>query len=187
MCLKEKYLPVYQFSEKHTLKITARQADIMDAVLNFRLRDDWFFRYAIAVRELPLRLLKMRDTRPASSLQPFGMDNFTLLEKKGDQELIFGLAGKFWKADYGQRVITNGADFIAFSEAGTAKLVLSFTLNQLSETKSLLTTETRIFCPDKDALRSFTPYWYLIRPVSGLIRRRILTTIRRNAVRHISD
>jgi hypothetical protein len=30
------------------------------------------------------------------------------------------------------------------------------------------------------------PYWYLIRPVSGLIRRRILRTIRHAAERSIS-
>ena len=30
---------------------------------------------------------------------------------------------------------------------------------------------------DAAALRSFRPYWYLIRPVSGMIRRRMLRTI----------
>ena len=34
---------------------------------------------------------------------------------------------------------------------------------------------------DGSALRSFTPYWWLIRPVSGLIRRRLLTRIHRVA------
>ncbi|CRG49534.1 Uncharacterised protein [Yersinia wautersii] len=181
MCLNEKYLPVYQFNEKHSLNILAPQATIMAAVLNFCPQDDWLFRYATTFRELPIRLLDLIHSRPASSRPPFGMKNFTLLEKKDDQELVFGLAGKFWKADYGQTTITNAADFLAFSEPGTAKLVLSFTIEKLDEAHTQLTTETRVFCLDKNAQRSFTPYWYLIRPVSGLIRLRALNAISQSA------
>lgn len=181
MCLSEKYLPVYQFNERHSLNILAPQADIMAAVLNFCPQDDWLFRYATAVRELPIRLLDLIQSRPASFRQVFGMDNFTLLEKKGGRELVFGLAGRFWKADYGQSIITNAVDFLAFSEPGTAKLTLSFTVDKLSERQTQLTTETRVYCLDKNALRRFTPYWYVIRPASGLIRRRILKAISHSA------
>ncbi|SEA49031.1 hypothetical protein [Variovorax sp. YR216] len=38
-------------------------------------------------------------------------------------------------------------------------------------------TETRVQCVDRSALRHFTPYWWVIRPVSGLIRRRLLARI----------
>ncbi|TPG60796.1 hypothetical protein [Ewingella americana] len=181
MFLNEKYLPVYQFNEKHSLNILAPPADIMAAVLNFCPQNDWLIRYATAVRELPIRLLDLIQSRPASSRQAFGMENFTLLEKKGDRELAFGLAGKFWKTDYGQTTIKDAAEFLAFSEPGTAKLVLSFTIEKLNETHTQLTTETRVFCLDRNAQRSFTPYWYLIRPVSGLIRLRILKAISQSA------
>ena len=177
MCLNEKYLPVYQFSEKHSLHIMAPHADILTAVLNFRPQEDWLFRYATAVRELPIRLLDVIRGRSAKSRPSFGMENFTLLEKNGVLELVFGLAGKFWQADYGQTTLSTASDFLAFNKSGTAKLVLSFTVEKLNETHTRLTTETRIFCLDKEAKRSFTPYWYLIRPISGLIRLRILKAI----------
>ncbi|WP_223920280.1 hypothetical protein [Aeromonas caviae] len=41
-----------------------------------------------------------------------------------------------------------------------------------------MTTQTRVFCPDLACRLKFAPYWYLIRPVSGLIRRRILGAIK---------
>ena len=41
-----------------------------------------------------------------------------------------------------------------------------------------LLTETRVWCTDRAALLRFTPYWYLIRPVSGLIRHRLLARVR---------
>jgi hypothetical protein len=43
---------------------------------------------------------------------------------------------------------------------------------------TLLTTETRVFCPDPYSLVRFAPYWVLIRIPSGLIRRRTLRAIR---------
>ncbi|MCA4125719.1 hypothetical protein LDY98_05140, partial [Pseudomonas aeruginosa] len=42
---------------------------------------------------------------------------------------------------------------------------------------TLLHTETRVFCPDRASRLRFTPYWVAIRPVSGLIRRRLLAGI----------
>jgi hypothetical protein len=41
----------------------------------------------------------------------------------------------------------------------------------------MLHTQTRVFCTDEASLRRFRPYWLLIRPVSGLIRRRLLARI----------
>ncbi len=59
------------------------------------------------------------------------------------------------------------------------KLVISFTCQLLRPGLTRVTTQTRVHCLDADALRSFTSYWYLIRPVSGLIRRRMLKAIAR--------
>jgi hypothetical protein len=38
-----------------------------------------------------------------------------------------------------------------------------------------------LFCPTPVMRRKFAPYWYVIRPVSGLIRRRMLGRIRQQA------
>lgn len=181
MLLNDKYLPVYQFSEKHALSIAAVQESVIAAALAYRPDNDPIFRWAISARELPMRMLG-RLSQSGGSAQPmFGMDNFTLLEKRGNEELAFGLAGKFWKLDYGQARITDGAAFTAFCEPGTAKLVLNFIASNQNDTHTLLTTETRVFCLDQEARRKFAPYWYLIRPVSGLIRRRMLSSICKTA------
>ena len=39
-------------------------------------------------------------------------------------------------------------------------------------------TRTRVWCGDAAAQRRFTAYWLLIRPASGLIRRRMLQRVR---------
>jgi hypothetical protein len=55
--------------------------------------------------------------------------------------------------------------------------VIGFLAEPVDE-NTLLTTETRVYCPDRYSLLMFTPYWLAIRPVSGVLRRRMLRTIR---------
>jgi hypothetical protein len=50
-----------------------------------------------------------------------------------------------------------------------------------SETLTILETETRIQCLDKNALKKFSWYWFFIRPFSGMIRLQILKSIKRSA------
>lgn len=153
----------------------------MAEVINYRPEDDAFFRWAISLRELPGRLLDQIQGRVTQPRASFGMDNFTLLEQQDYQELAFGLAGQFWKADYGQAPLSDAEAFLAFCEPASARLLLSFRAQKLDNSHTRLTTETRIFCQDPQAKRKFTPYWYLIRPVSGLIRQRMLRTISQRA------
>ena len=46
-----------------------------------------------------------------------------------------------------------------------------------------LTTETRVFAPDRSVRRRFALYWTAIRPGSGMIRRMWLRAVKRRAVR----
>lgn len=183
MHLHELYLPDYHFSERHALDIAASQARVMAAARDYRPDGDALFKCAIAARELPLRVLERLQLRSGARQPPFGIDNFTRLEQRGDEELLLGLAGKFWQSDYGQARIADGPAFQAFDAPGTAKLVVGFVAEKLDDSHTRLSTETRVFCLDADARRRFAPYWYLIRPVSGLLRRRILAGIGRSACR----
>jgi hypothetical protein len=182
--LIDKYLPRYQFSERHTLSIAASQKAVIEAARAYRPESDSFFRRMIALRELPMRALGRMRQRDGEAVAPFGLHNFTLLEQAEDRELVYGLAGQFWRLNYGQTPVADGPAFLAFNHPGTARLALCFTAQRLDHDRTRLTTETRVFCQDHEALRRFTPYWYLIRPVSGLIRRRILAGIRDDAIRH---
>ena len=174
MRLNDIHLPDYQFSETHSLDIKAEPARVMAQVLAYRPEDERFFRAAITLRELPMRLMGKADRPPAAA---FGMDNFTLLEQVADRGVAYGLAGKLWQADFGLSVIADARAFAAFAEPGSVKLVVGFACEPLDSGLTRVTTQTRVHCLDATALRSFRPYWYLIRPVSGMIRRRMLRTI----------
>ncbi len=174
MRLNDRYLPTYQFSETHSLDIRAEPARVIAQVLAYRPEEERLFQVAIKLRELPMRLMgRSRAQQPRS----FGMDNFTLLEHDIDHAVVYGLAGKLWQADFGQSTIADAQAFADFAEPGSVKLVVGFACKPLAADLTRVTTQTRVHCLDGEARRRFRPYWYLIRPVSGMIRRRMLQTI----------
>lgn len=179
MELIERLMPQYQFSEKHQLLTAAQPAALLDAVLQPGVSDDPWARRFIQLRELPDRLRGALGGHSHLSTQaPFGIDNFTLLGRDGDREIALGLVGKFWQADYGQVRMAGPDHFAAFNEPGFAKLVLNFSTRPDAGGGTWLHTETRVFCNDRASTLRFTPYWWLIRPVSGLIRQRLLARVR---------
>jgi len=182
MSLIDQLLPAYQFSERHSCRMAAEPAMVLDAVPAYRPDDDRFFRFMIGLRELPMHLLAKADRIP----EPFGLHNFTLLART-DEAIVYGLIGKFWRLNYGLMPVVSGEAFRSFSENGVAKLALSFAVENASAGQTRLVTETRVHCPDRQSRLSFTPYWILIRPVSGLIRRRILNSVKGESERSSSD
>jgi len=179
MELVDKYLPDYSFTETHRRPLRASPDEALKAALTYRPESDAFFRVAIGLREVPMRLLAKLGFRHEPAPPPFGFQNFTLLETRTNRELVFGLIGRFWEPDYGLEPIPDGAAFMAFSTPGVARLALGFQATAQGNGITHLVTETRVFCPDPETLRRFAPYWYLIRPVSGLIRGRMLKSIAR--------
>lgn len=176
MSLNIKYLPNYHYKEIHRLKVVGTAEEIMSAILSYQTEDDFFFRWAIALREIPARLFSSTDQ--LISQPPFSFNNFTLLEQTS-HEVAFGLVGQFWKKDYGQIPISDAESFLAFTAPDNAKLVLYFKLDQ-DHKDFYITTETRILCLSSKSLAKFRPYWYLIRPISGIIRYRLLRQIQKN-------
>lgn len=178
LALIEHFLPTHQFSERHACAIAAPPARVLDAVAAYRPETDPLFRAMIGLRELPMRLFGKPDHQRAS----FGIDDFTLLGRD-ETSIIYGLVGQFWKPNYGLVSVADGAAFLAVDADDVAKLVLAFTVNRDPEDRTRLVTETRVHCANRAARLKFTPYWLLIRPVSGLLRRRILSSVRKASER----
>lgn len=176
--LLERFLPAYQFSERHTLQVSVPPHQLMARIETVLREPDPLVGRLIALREAPARLWQRLGGQGRLPARPFGLDDFTLLERDGDDELVFGLAGEFWRADYGLTPLADAQDFQALQHV--PRLALHFGATPVG-TGTLLCTSTRVHCPDAASLRRFTPYWYLIRPVSGFIRRRLLQRVARAA------
>jgi hypothetical protein len=177
MSLIEEFLPQHQFSERHQARVRCRPGELLDIIQNFQPPKDRAGDVAMIVRQLPARLMHWMARSQVAPPAPFTRANFTPLGRDGDSEIIGGLVGKFWRPDFGLLAINGPSEFLACNPPKTAKLVIGFLAEQVGE-DTLLTTETRVYCPDRYSLVMFTPYWLIIRPVSGLLRRRMLSAIR---------
>jgi len=180
MSLIDKFLPQHQFSARHQATIQCRPGELLDIIQNFRPTRDRVGDTAMIVRQWPARMMHWLAPSRAVRPKPFTPANFTPLGRDGDREIVGGLIGKFWRPDFGLSVINGPSEFLACNPPKTAKLVIGFLAEPIGEA-TLLTTETRVYCPDRYSLIMFTPYWLIIRPVSGLLRRRALAAIRRLA------
>lgn len=181
MSLMERFLPEWQFEERHERwlpGITTERA--FAAVVPALQAKDPLIEKAIALREWPGRCLQRMGAGGASlPTRPFGFGSFTPLGTVPGRETAYGLVGQFWRLDYG---LTPVADTQSFERVqGEPKLVIDICVEP--ETGGCrLVTRTRVHCPTEALRRRFVPYWYLIRPVSGLIRRRLLAQIHKTSL-----
>ena len=170
MSLMDKYLPRYQFSERHWTRVRASPEEVMQVVLNFNRPRDRLTEALLSLRSVLPRLFG----RDAPSID---RNIFTPLDQDPKSETVAGLIGRFWQLDGGLIPIADAEAFNRFVEPGTPKLGTGFRAMP-DPVGTLLTTETRVFCPDRYAMLRFAPYWMLIRIPSGLIRRRSLRAIK---------
>jgi len=177
MSLIDDFLPTYQFSERHQTLVRCRPGELLDIIQNFEPPPDRFTDIMMVVRQIPAGLLHRAAPARFAAPRPFARANFAPLGRDGDREIVGGLVGRFWRPDFGLVPITGASDFLACDAPGTAKLALGFSVEE-ADGASRLTTETRVYCPDRYSYLMFLPYWLAIRPFSGIIRRRALRTFR---------
>ncbi len=170
MSLIDKHLPRYQFSERHRTRVRASPDEVLRAVVDSNRPPDRLRDALMALRTVPARLLGREAPRIDSNI-------FTPLDQDEKSETVAGLIGRFWQLDGGLVPFSDADAFARFAEPGTPKLVTGFRATP-DPLGTLLTTETRVFCPDRHSLLRFAPYWLLIRIPSGLIRRRALRAIK---------
>ncbi len=120
-----------------------------------------------------------RGTFP-EKLERFG---FTRLEEDPGRELVFGIAGKFWRYDGGLRRLADRQAFLDFAEDGCVKAAWNLLVRETEGGSCELSTETRIVHFGPAARRKFRLYWSLIGPFSGAIRIGLLRGVRSRSER----
>lgn len=132
----------------------------------------------LALRGYGGRALRPRAGTFPEKLVRFG---FTKLDEDPGRELVFGIAGRFWRYDGGLRRIADRAAFLDFAEDGCVKAAWNLGIGATDGEACDLSTETRIQYFGKAARRKFRLYWTLVGPFSGALRRALLSGVKRRA------
>lgn len=169
--LGEKYLPDAQFITENTEFIKSSPAAIYPYLE--------YLDFSEATLTHLLFQLRGINVPKGTNVSTPNQSNFILLEKVPDKGIVLGLVGQFWKLS-GKLQHFDASEFASLPDKGYAKAVWYFYLTPAAS-GTILTAETRIFCPDEHTLSKFKKYWKVVKPFSGIIRHNILKAIRNNA------
>ena len=183
MDLLDEIIPTWHFGNHHQVIVEAPADRVVEALESLRLDRDasWLVRALFRARGLSVPT----GPTPRTALTASG---FSLLDERPGRELVFGIAGKFWAPREMANLVRvpDARAFKEFAEPGQAKGAMNIRVEPLDEGRTLLGTETRVWCSDRRARLLFGAYWTLIRIPSGLIRADMLRSIARRAISPVS-
>lgn len=172
----DEYLTSPDFSARYEIRINAPAPVVYRCLLRSDFSELWLVRLLMTVRSgkrLP------RSPLPSDLRQRLQGTGFVILAEAASEELVLGIAGRFWRPDGGRCTDLVADDFVGFSRPGYAKVAWNFKLQANSPAEStVLSTETRIKCFGRAALWKFRLYWGLVGPFSGLMRKAILEQVK---------
>ena len=167
--LIDTFLPDYDVSKKHSIKIDAPVGVVYNQIYHLDLSGSF-----------PIRLLFKLRGLPSSALTLQGLEEmgFAKLGAVQNEEFLMGLIGRFWSIN-GDLQKIDANSFTSFNKAGYARAAWNFRTIEEGDGRTLLTTETRVQCTDEVSARRFRIYWSIVGPFSGWIRKEALRIVKR--------
>jgi len=174
----DEFLPIYDVSASYEIRIHAPPSIVYQCLLRSDFNDLWLVRLLMTIRTGK----RQRQNRVFRDLtERLQSTGFVMLVEVPGDELVVGVAGKFWRPDGGRCLDLTARNFGEFTRPGYAKAAWNFSFRTESGQCTVLSTETRIKCFGRSALWKFRLYWTLIAPFSGLIRKAILKRVKIDA------
>ena len=163
--LIDKYLPQYTFNEFHEIVVNRSIENVYHVAKDFDLSRSRTISLLFKIRGLPTKRL---------NLQNFVDDmGFTNLEENYPYENLIG----FWARIKIAKIISY-EDFANNSISPWLKVVWNFKFEELEKGKTKVSTETRVLCVAPITKLTFGLYWAIIKPFSGLTRKKMLKIIK---------
>ena len=171
--LADEFLPVYDVSDSVATVVHADLTATWNALMHVDLIDVGRRRPLVAalgaLRALPdiashilhgevpqgapphLRLTDLSEI-------PMGKGGWILLGNQPQDEIAFGLVGKFWRPVIEFAEVSRD-DFVAFDRPGFAKTIYSLAVHRIGEAQTLLSGTMRTTTTDEHAREWFRRYW----------------------------
>ncbi len=167
--LIDKYLPEYTFNEYHDIIVNCPIEDAYKAAKDFDMSKSKLINVLFNLRGMPTKRM---------NLQGFVSDvGFTNIEERVPFENLIG----FWVRTIKIEPITNHSDFINNTISAKVKVVWNFSFEKLNSGQTKVSTETRVLCVAPITKITFGLYWIIIKPFSGVIRKKMLQIIKQDS------
>jgi hypothetical protein len=176
----DSFMAEYNFHERHEIVIQAPPDRVRAALDQVAWAD-------IGVMETlgRIRNIAMGERAARGGLSPTPVvdsvknprSGFFLLDDT-PREFVFGLAGQPWN---NAAVRLTAVEFRSWAKPGSIKVAANFLIQGAGNDRSRVVTETRIAACDAASRKKMAPYWALIYPGSGMVRRSLLEAVRLRA------
>jgi hypothetical protein len=178
MDLMDEIIPSWHYGNHHEVVVAAPAERVAETLESLRLDRDSSWLVRLFFRARGLSVPNGPTTRSALTAS-----GFSVLGERPGREIVFGIAGKFWAPREMANLVhvPDAPAFVEFAQPGQAKGAMNFRIEPLDDGRTLLGTETRVWCTDRRARILFGIYWTLIRIPSGIIRADMLRAIARRA------
>jgi hypothetical protein len=178
----DEFMPVWQFRERHVIRIAAPPARVFAAIKEVRAKEIAFFNILVWIRRGgrsgPESILNPGASAPL--LEVATRSGFIYLADDAPRELVVGTVVI---APQGIDCAPTPQMFNTPLAPGYALAAMNFLITPDGPHGSLVSTETRVFANSPSARRRFARYWRLIYPGSALIRRMWLRAVKKRATR----
>jgi hypothetical protein len=196
--LLDELMPTFDVVERHSTLVRASPERVYAALRATDLGGSLVPVTLMALRRLPAAIItlvrsprrmlaELRKGRTSRArrreglrLADFERAGFRIVAERAPEELVIGLLGRFWTPRGGLCAMVSLDDFRTGPPEGLALAGWNFTVRSERAGLTMLATETRVWC-SANARARFRAYWLIVRPGSGLIRRAMLRSIRREA------
>lgn len=170
--LIDKYLPVYDFQEVHSIKINVRTVNTYEKMLYCNVSKGFLIQFLFRLRGIAVN---------HSSISHLPELGFIKLEEISGQEIVYGMvtSSPLFNCCHPN---STAATFLEKTKEPVLKAVINFHISDQDSVTQIISTETRIWCGSKKLRSKFSVYWFFIKPFSQLIRRSVLRQIRRHII-----
>jgi hypothetical protein len=177
--LLDPFIPSPDVRERHEIVIHAPAEVVFEVARNLDIQSIAIVRIVFWLRARMLRAKPIARPR-----KPFLADmlllGWRLLAEDPGKYLVAGAACQPWKADV-KFIPIEAADFASFRDPGLVKIAWTFEAEAEGPARTRFATETRAAATDAGGRLEFQRYWRKFRPGIVMIRRILLSAIRREA------
>lgn len=170
--LIDKYMPAFHVSRRYETVIDAPTDVVYHTIRHLDFGHSRVLRLLFWLRRVPASMCSM------DAIAGHGM---TLLEERPGTEFVLGVIGRFWRSRRVDVRTIVAHEFRAYQPQGYGKAVWDFRVEPTKNGACVLSTETRVYCPDDVTRRMFALYWFFVGPFSGVIRKLLLHLARTEA------
>jgi len=167
----DEILPAWTVREIHETTIDTSRDVLWEAVRHLDFSASWLTRILFGLRGID---------RVGLTLQDMVKDGpFRVFAEESGFELVMGLVCNTKMVPVPMETLE---EFEGYVGDGVSRMAWNFTVEERVG-GLCLRTETRVQCMGPKSRRWFLPYWTVIRPFSGLIRREMLRLAKKQAMK----